>query len=229
MQQTKAGMIVLLLCLTQFITASAQYDRRGYTLTADSDTVYWQKYLTDNEVKYNLEPIRNSTADFSFRLSSAEHAVAVYRNDTIVHGFITVFTSELKNLQPTGNHFKMTFALTPEQARLTMQIIEDAAISKLPSYTNIPGWTKGNIGGIYLLEQKIAGSYSLKSYWTPESQTGVREADLFNAFMYHLKKICYIPELCRTFNERVPFKVWTFGNMSVMRIPDPEKLKKSME
>ena len=227
MQQTKIGLVVLLLCLIQFTTASAQYDRRGYTLTADSDTVYWEKYIKTNEVKYGLEPIRTSTADYSFRLSSAEHTVAVYRNDTVVHGFITIFTSELKNLHPTDNHFKMTFALTPEQARSIMQIIEDAAISSVPSYNNITGWAKGTIGGVYILEQKSGGYYSFKSYWTPESQAGVREADLFNAFTYHFKKISDLPELFLTFNKAVPFKVWKFGNMPFMRVTDKMKIKRN--
>lgn len=152
-------------------TLHAQYDRRGYTLTADSDTVTWQKYLTENEVKYNLEPIRNSTADFSFRLAWYGTTIDVYQNDSVAHGFINLFAEEYENGRNTGNTFKLTVTLNPQQAKDILAVIKESAANTIPSEVHFKLSGHRKDGVTYNLEQKSGCTYSCKNYWSPKGSS----------------------------------------------------------
>lgn len=204
----------LLLCS---ICAFAQ--KSSFTFAEGSDTLY-HKYIRDDNARYGFDAIEDDNGDYSFRLSYFGRAITVYKLDTLSFGNVTVGVYELGQFGtgPTGEVFKMTFALKPQQAKAILDLIETSKIDSLPTYKDISGWSQGFDGIIYSLQHKKGGVYTLKNYWSPHIQT-VSEAKVIEQFTNEIHEIVGFKEILETFNRMVPFQTYSYGGaVSISRI-----------
>ncbi len=203
------GKIVKTLLLLSGLAASlpihAQYDRRGYMRTDDSDTFLYE-YTT-----HGPESIANSTADFSLRVAWYGAEVKLYRNDALTHGFIDLIVWEYQD-EVIENPFTMTFTLTNEQATELYNTYKQLSVSSMPSGNHIKDWREVPDGPYCCIESKSNGLYSVKGYHDPKLFSNLPEGKIINEFLDAMNKICNYEELYTKFKRHIPFNNWSMDD-----------------
>jgi hypothetical protein len=201
------------------LSVCAFAQERAFTFTPDSDTGSYHWVQEEND-KFGFDAIEDDNGDYSFRLSSYGRAITVYKLDTIAFGNVTFAVSELHEFEggQTGKIFKVTFALTSQQATDIISLLEETKIDTIPTDKLVSGWSQGFDGITYKLQHKKDSLYTLKKYWSPAGRDGIPEAALINDFQSRVNEIATTRKYYETFRRIIPFPSYSDGSIVVARV-----------
>ncbi|MDV6166907.1 hypothetical protein R1T16_00615 [Flavobacterium sp. DG1-102-2] len=196
---------------------SALAQKPAFTFAPGSDVEGYPEIQEQNK-RLGYDAIENDSGDYSFRLSYNGTAITVYKLDNVYYGSIVYNIYETNEFgdKETGKTFKMTFGLSPQQAKPVLELIQETKIDTIPTDKLIPAWRPGFDGILYTLEHKESSVYSLKSYWTPLAQNNVSEAAEIENFIKKLSEILNLPDYLDKFRMQIPFQTYSDGSGSVI-------------
>lgn len=192
-------------------------------LTADSDTIYWNK----NELikKYDLGFIENSKSKVFFRFWSFGTTIEISKSENKYYGSLSYFVQEYS--EESKRIFKKVYQLENKICDDIVKLIDSSKINSIPTDKQIKDWQQGFDGITYYFETKSEKEYSFKSYWTPSSQENVIEAIKIKNFINELYKLCNSEEISKQFRKEIPFRSYNYEGSSVVatRLMTPEEYK----
>ena len=185
---------------------------KNFQITSDSDTAFWAKYYSPiiEKLKF-INP--NSDTNF-FRISSSKYFLELSQNSNK----IVFYVHEIWQSKQTGDTYIKSFDLTSEQIMKIKLLVDSLEINKIPSDKYINGWSKGLDGITYIFENKKDSTYSFKNYWTPSSQSNLKEAQGILNFTNQLDNIIEYSTKRKLFEKEIPFYGWTYNGSSMAAI-----------
>jgi len=185
---------------------------KNIQITADSDTAFWANYYSPIIKKLKLiNP--NSDTNF-FRVSSSKYFLELSQKSNR----IVFYVHEIWQSKQTGETYIKSFDIDAGQVIKIKLLIDSLEINKIPSDKYISGWTHGLDGITYIFENKKDSTYSFKNYWTPSSQSNLKEAQDILNFTNQLDNIIEYSTKRKLFEKEIPFYGWTYNGSSMATI-----------
>ena len=170
-------LIFLFFCCSLFGQNKSVYN----VLSLTGDTTFWFKYqqIVINEL--SLIKLDSSSNSFYFRIWKPNQVIDIFRNDNGTYsGQLTMWTSEYVSQKEKHTNRTLIFKIViPTDTVILMAgLINSSTILNLPTDNLIKGWKQGFDGITYITEFSTKKQYSFKTYWTPEIQDTLKEAQL---------------------------------------------------
>ncbi len=217
-------MKTLILFILTLILTNSLFAQKDFHLSDDSDTTFWYAYKNNYAKQFKLGLIENDTYDYSFRFWSSGLVIKVVGKTNQNFGEIIRFVEAYPN-KKKKKVFTKHYPITSSQVLQIRNLIDSLQIETLPSDKNIKGWQNGLDGVEYFTEFNKNGLYTFKNYWTPTAQDTLKEALLFQSFVFGLSQILDLKNNGKAFQDDIPFDSWTYpGSASaVLRVKPKSK------
>lgn len=187
----------------------------AFKFAQGSDVEIYPEIREQNK-KLGYDPIEDDNNDYSFRLSHYDTAITVYKRGSSCFGSVVYNVYETNEFgdKETGKKFKMTFSLTPQEAKSVMELIEETKVDSFPTHQLIPVWSQFPAGVLYTLQHKRNSIYSLKTYTSPDAVPDSNEAVQIDNFIKKLADILNLLDSSDKFKMQIPFKTYSNGDGS---------------
>jgi hypothetical protein len=224
--KTLNTIIALLLCSTLIGQTKTFYN----TKTPNGDSTFWYKTYREIARKLSLPLLDISLKAEYVRIWTSSQAIDIWQDETgTFSGILTTWTDEYPpyNEEPTNRTFVSKKQINHDTAAFLAELINSTRILTIPTDDSIAGWHQGFDGIIYLIEYSTKSSYSFKSYWTPKSQTSLKEAFLVQSFVDKAFTLAGAQNTWDEFAKQIPFESYYNGGPgSSVRILTAEERKK---
>lgn len=213
-----------LICIASLIMSQLSFGQTfELPLSNDSDTSFYD-FHRDKLRKFEIQSLGDSSDNYIWRLWSPPMLLELEKTSSSASGrILTMLISDDKNTE--GEIFKGQSILSQDKSSELLQYLNNTGINELPSDKYIENWRQGLDGITYFIEESDGTNYLFKRFWTPSSQNGIPEAELFISTLDSLFNT--ISSLEKS-NEEAPFKAYHYfgASYSVVRIQSEKEARK---
>ena len=204
----KIGLLIFTLLLA--IPAKCQIEKSEFHLTHDSDISFWKKYINEDIEKFQL-PELNLKSEFVFRSWNPGNLLEISKHQDSIIGKIVYFVLKVSDENSKDVTFVKTYELPKSTSNALYEYILNSGFQKIPSDKFIQDWHQGFDGITHIFEYKGVDSYSFKKYWTPKTQSGIKEAEFIINFNDTISRIGEFEKYRNDFIQENPFKVYKYS------------------
>ena len=202
------NLITILLLTPTLALSQGNYD--GYSITEDSDTTFYYRFVGEIISTFELRSILDKQSDFVFRSWAPSSLLEITRTEENIAGAITYFVIESGKKRIFVKSYKI-----PEQTSVKLYdyiIASDAY--RLPSSNSIKNWVNGFDGITLIYETKNGNEISFKHYWTTSAQEDVPEAQILIEFNDRIEELGEFGQFAQEFAEENPFDSYMYYGTS---------------
>ncbi len=189
-------------------------------LTADSDTIYWERYYQPILTQSGILPIDNVGCESTFRFWDGKKLIELRNSKDSIKGTITFIIKEFQEEGKNGKHYgkkgkersEMYFRrkeLSWETAKQISSLIKANQLLEIPTQTVIGHRNHRHNERVFVLEYTDNYSRSYKTYLSPETyRRKFKEAERLTDFIDAINEIPEIDTLHIKFMNLQPFGKW---------------------
>ncbi len=207
--------ILLLICTYFFGTAVfGQLKTNNVTNPLTNDSTYEYKYLTELAKKLKLQSLGLSSQPEYYRLWTDKQIIEIWQSqDGEYYSRLINWTKEYLNYKSKKEPriYSQSYSISADTTLALINLITSSDILNIPTGDSIPGWNRGTDGTTYYVEYFTKKSYSLKSYWSPQSQDLVQQAKLVSTFFDRSFSSVNSTIIWQSFVNTLPFRCHVNG------------------
>ena len=213
-------MKTLLLLIVLYCQVGAAPAQNRALVLSKSQLADSAKGLRDSEQLIELNAIAKSPYKFHVRVSDGGFIVEVWQKDTVFQGKMTRWVADADEASkyPERNQktiYYQQYLLGEAQATSIAQLLMSSGVLQLPSDEDIKGWQQGLDGYEITIQYSDDKKYSLKQYWAPLAQNGLKEAILVQQVYDKLADLSNAVLMQKVFERNIPFACYTTHNGSI--------------
>lgn len=208
-----------------FILPLCAQDATQYIFANGSD-INGYKFARSQPDNFGFDPVELSGADYTFRLTWCYNSAILYKNQGKYYGWAKTYITNSDNHEEV---FGMTYAIDSVTVKNLVALVDSANIRPIKSGSLTDGWNRGLDGIGYCIEEKRNGSYSYKTYHSPEHYN-FPEAAVIASFIRQFNEISNFYQLTAPVYGQRPFQYYGVGcGVAGIKVLTKSDLKKETE
>ncbi len=194
----------------------------------DGDTNFWYKWQQPKFNEIGLADLTKSTDTLHFRFSTETQVIDVWTRDykSFAGTFANYTTKYHEQKVRNGGYgrektkpnkfYSEKSPMDSATARKIYNLFTSLSVFNIPCDDSIEGWSSGNDGTTYFIENSTPTKYSFRTYWSPHSyRNKIKEALIIDSLAKQLEAILDMQAPFGTFIQSLPRGCYHAGSMMI--------------